>query len=329
MRSSTTRSDSSLPKTEVAPEALLLIGTTAVGKTAVLRQLATRLPTVQFEIISADSRQVYRGMDIGTAKPTAAERERTPHHLIDILDPRDDWDVGRFVEAADRLVADIRRRGAVPVISGGTAFYVRGYLFGLPKTPKAGPELRRRLEERRDREGLEALRRELASVDPESAAKIAPRDAYRIMRALEVYHATGRPRSAFRYPDAPRESVAPVVVGLRREREVLARRIDRRVAAMFDAGLPDEVAGLAAQGLTLADPGMRSIGYREFLEHGPPPWSESDLSTIRDLIVRNTRGYAKRQETFFRRLPNVRWADADDSAGVTKLLEDAVKRISP
>ena len=292
---------------------LLLVGPTAVGKTAALDALAHDFPTVHLEIISADSRQVYRMMNIGTATPDVQERRRTPHHLIDVISPGESWDVGQFVEAADALIPRIRARGAVPVICGGTAFYHQGYIFGLPGTPRASVALRRRLEDRLDREGLEALRRELREVDPESDRRIAPNDRYRVVRALEVYHTSGRPLTAYGVPSTPRSGVAPVVVGLYRTREELYRRIAVRVDRMFEEGLPEEVARVLELGYSPTAPGLRTIGYREFFDvGGHPPWSDATLEQVRALIVRNTRRYAKRQETFFRRLSGVQWIHADD-----------------
>jgi len=292
-----------------------------VGKTAAIADLVRTTTTHTWELISADSRQVYRGLDIGTAKPSSAERALLPHHLIDVCDPRESWDVGQFVERADALVDGIRRRGATPLISGGTAFYIRGYLFGLPGTPKASAELRARLDQRLADEGLDRLREELERVDPASAARIAPADAYRILRALEVYHTAGRPLSSYAPPETVRPGVRPLMVGLFRDRRDLYARIDRRVEEMFAAGLPAEVAALLEQGYGADDPGMQTIGYREFLELGPPPWSPATLGDVRDRIARNTRRYAKRQETFFRRLPGVRWVRAGETRDLHAALE--------
>ncbi|MFW5828154.1 MAG: tRNA (adenosine(37)-N6)-dimethylallyltransferase MiaA, partial [Alkalispirochaeta sp.] len=220
---------------------LLLVGPTAVGKTAALDVLTHDSTTVPLEIISADSRQVYRMLDIGTAKPDDHLLRRIPHHLINVVSPDESWNVGRFVEASDALVSEIRDRGAAPVICGGTAFYHHGYIFGLPGTPQGSSALRRRLEDRLCRDGLEALRRELRVVDPESDRRIAANDRYRVVRALEVYHTSGRPLSSYTVPSTPRSGVTPVIVGLYRPREELYQRIAARVDRMFEEGLPDEV----------------------------------------------------------------------------------------
>jgi tRNA dimethylallyltransferase len=312
--------------------ALILFGPTAVGKTAVLASLATHFPDQPFEIISADSRQVYRGLDIGTAKPTREERSAIPHHLIDILDPRERWDVGRFVEEADRLVREITRRGATPILSGGTAFYLEGYLLGLPDTPRVDDEIRDELQSRLESEGVEPLHAELSRVDPEGAARIHRNDSYRILRALEVFRTSGRPLSSFRPPRERRAGVDATVIGLYRERSDLYRRIDRRVQGMFAAGLPGEVERLIVNGARRDDPGMQSIGYREFFEIGtPPPWDASVLEATETLIARNPRRYAKRQITFFRRIPAVEWVDAggtsDDGAPSAAVLDIVGKHL--
>ena len=304
---------------------LLFFGPTGVGKTDALRSLSDF-----YELISADSRQVYRGLDIGTAKPGAGERQRIRHHLIDICDPRDSWDVGQFVEAADRLIPQIAGRGRVPVVSGGTAFYLKGFLFGLPGTPRGSAKLRAELEHRLEQRGLAELRRELKTVDPEAERRIAENDRYRVLRALEVYHTAGTPLSSFDEPTVPREGVHARLVGVYRPREDLYDRINRRVEHMFHCGLPSEVAGLRDQGYVWTDPGMQTIGYREFGElGGDPPWSESTLRRIQDRIARNSRRYAKRQETFFRRLPGVSWVDATDPAALRRVLDTAVEGLYP
>ncbi|TVR70133.1 MAG: tRNA (adenosine(37)-N6)-dimethylallyltransferase MiaA [Spirochaetaceae bacterium] len=312
-------------------QVLLLFGATAVGKSAALADLARLLPARggAMEVISADSRQVYRGMDIGTAKPDRHERALCPHHLIDILDPRDPFDVGSFVLACDRLVREIRERSAIPVVSGGTAFYLKGFLCGLPGTPRASLEVRALLEERLKQEGLGVLRRELEQLDPASAARIGENDQYRILRGLEVYHVTGKPRSSFTDPREPRPGLNAVVLGLQRDRKELYGRIDARVAAMFDAGLPREVEALYEAGYRPGDPGLRTIGYREFFElGGPPPWSRSDLSRIQTLIAGNTRRYARRQELFFRKLPQVRWVEADDREALLRVADGVMQVFS-
>jgi tRNA dimethylallyltransferase len=293
-----------------------LFGPTGVGKTDVVFELFR----LSGEIVSADSMQVYRGMDIGTAKPEQEEREQLPHHLIDCRTPREQFHAGDFVTACDQLIPQIRERGKVPVIAGGTAFYLRCYLFGLPGTPQTPPEIRAALRQHLKEAGPEKLHRELQRVDPIGAQEIAPHDGYRIIRALEVYRTTGRPRSDFRVPSTVRSGIDVLIVGLHRDRTELYERINRRVEAMFRAGLVDEVSRLLSEGYRFDDPGMQAIGYREFAELGIPPWSEESLAVVRERIQRNTRRYAKRQITFFRSLPDVKWIHADDRSALKELL---------
>lgn len=299
------------------PPVVFLFGPTATGKSALLLDHFGRpsgaggdesRPAV--EVISADSMQVYRHMDIGTAKPSLPEREALPHHLIDLKEPNEGYHVGEFVERAERLVWEITERRALPVIAGGTAFYFRMFLFGLPGTPEATAETRALLQKRLDREGLEALRRELEERDPESAARIAPRDSYRVLRALEVLYETGTPRSAFAVPETPRRDMDILSLGLYREREELYRRIDARVDKMMSRGLPAEVRRLVDMGHAPPDPGMRAIGYREFFHEAALRDIDSELPAITELIRRDSRRYAKRQLTFFRKLPRVEWFHA-------------------
>ena len=309
--------------------ALVLFGATAVGKTAAMEALIRDTPELRhkLEIVSADSRQIYRGADIGTAKPSGAERQLIPHHLIDVLDLSELFDVGRFVHACDALIPEIRARGRLPVITGGTAFYLKAFLYGLPETPPASMEIRDQLRERLKRNGIEALRQELITVDPISADRINSNDVYRILRALEVYHATGRPRSSFSEPRTVRAGMDVIVAGLRRDRESLYQRINRRVAEMFASGLPAEVEALYCRGYRPGDPGLHTIGYREFFTvGGAPPWSTETLSEVQHHIARNTRHYARRQDIFFRTLPGITWIDADDHDLLLRILLSALER---
>lgn len=258
--------------------------------------------------------QVYRGMDIGTAKPSDVERRHLTHHLIDIKEPSETYDVAEFVQHAERLIEQIASRGRLPVVSGGTAFYIRTLLCGLPAAPRADREIRENLQLRLGIEGTAALYRELQQVDPDSAQRIAATDGYRITRALEIYHATGLPRSRFEQPATVRAEFLPLIVGLDRPRDELYRRINLRVARMFQEGLADEVCRLADAGYGLNAPAMRAIGYREFFEHprvksaGMPAAHEAATANeLQDAVARDSRRYAKRQLTFFRRMPEVTW----------------------
>ncbi|WP_262899681.1 tRNA (adenosine(37)-N6)-dimethylallyltransferase MiaA [Rhodocaloribacter litoris] len=272
----------------------MIAGPTATGKTWLSIELAER---VGAEIVSADSRQVYRGLDIGTAKPTVEERRGIPHHFIDELELEVPFSAGRFAAAARERIRSILERGRLPVVVGGSTLYLHALIHGLPDLPEADPDLRHALNQRLAREGGEALYRELQRVDPGFAATLDPTKTQRLVRGLEVYYATGRPLSSF--PTTPPEpGFRYRVVVLCRDRKELYARINARVDAMIEAGLVDEVRALAAQGYDERINALNTIGYREVFAHlrGEIPFGEM----VR-LIKRNTRRYAKRQMTWFRR----------------------------
>ena len=248
--------------------------------------------------------QVYRYMDIGTAKPDEAQRARLPHHLIDVTEPSRQFSAGEFVRRADGLIGEITARGRVPVISGGTAFYLRCFLYGLPDTPRGDPGLRAALKRELEERGAGALHRQLQEADPESAARIPERDTYRVLRALEVARSAGRPLSSIVVPAGQRSGFRSLCLGLNRERQELYRRIEARVEAMFAQGLVGEFAALLARGYTAGDPGMQGIGYRELFQ---TRLGCLTLAGAKELIRQNTRRYAKRQLTFFRSITGVHW----------------------
>ncbi|AEJ61523.1 tRNA dimethylallyltransferase [Spirochaeta thermophila DSM 6578] len=290
---------------------VVLLGPTGVGKTDLLADL---LPGA-IEVVSADAFQVYRGMDIGTAKPSPELRKRVSHHLIDIRDPHEQYTVGDFVKEADAVIPEIVRRGKLPVVSGGTAYYLRHFLFGLPATPPVDEEARSRVAAFMEEAGIERAYERLKEVDPLSASRISPQDGYRISRALEVWEQTGRPLSSFPMMQGPRQEYDVLLVGLSRAREELRERIERRVWRMFEEGLADEVARLRARGYTAETPGMRAIGYREFFDHEGAP-----LEEIAAAIVLHTRQFAKRQLTFFRSFPGVHWFSAGEPEELSRLV---------
>ncbi len=299
----------------------MVFGPTAVGKTSLLVRILGGISNNRFEIINADSMQVYRYLDIGTAKPDAVILEKIPHHLIDIVDPDEQFTVGDFVREAERLVAEISERGKIPVISGGTAFYLKTFICGMPETPVGNKEVRKKLKERLFEKGLASMYRQLENVDPLSAGRIRPGDSYRILRALEVYYSTGRPLSSYRRPDEIRRDYDLLMIGLERERADLYGRIERRVDDMFERGLAGEVKGLIEQGYRESDPGMKGIGYREFFEFRR---GCGTLDMVRELIKRNTRRYAKRQITFMKKLKGVFWYHADDEVRILSLIRDFI-----
>jgi tRNA dimethylallyltransferase len=286
-------------------KAVLLLGPTASGKTAVALALAQRFPV---EIVSVDSAQVYRGMDVGTAKPDAATRASVPHHLIDIVDPTEAYSAGRFRDDALRLVSEIHARGKLPLLAGGTMLYFRALTKGLADLPPAQPAIRRELEDRASVEGWPALHAELGRFDPRAAARIEPTDAQRIQRALEVHRYTGRPLSEFHGDAAAALPFETLRLSLEpSERAALHARIADRFRAMLAAGLVDELAMLRKRhALNEQLPSMRAVGYRQAWEALEDPKA---AATLEDRGIAATRQLAKRQLTWLRAMDDVERLD--------------------
>lgn len=241
--------------------------------------------------------QVYRGLDIGTAKPDPQLLSALPHHLIDIADPDSPFDVAQFVSSATACAEEIRSRGRLPLVVGGTGYYFKHLLYGLPEAPPVEPAVRERLRDELAASGLPALRERLRQCDPVSAERTAETDPYRTLRALEVYEQTGRRLSDFgRHTGTVPESAT--LIELWRNRTELAERISRRVDRMIALGLRDEIAALVADGADCSWPGLRAIGYREFFTQEGALRPERDLPAISEQIKTATRRYAKRQQTF-------------------------------
>lgn len=266
--------------------------------------------------------QVYRGMDIGTAKPSSAERLLLPHHLIDIKNPDEQFSSGEFARLAEEAIAGIASRGRLPVVSGGTAFYLKNLVFGHPSAPPSDPAIREAIRTELVERGPDALMEELRRADPLQAGKIHVRDVYRLTRALEVVRASGRALSSFTPPGAPRDDIDFLCVAIDRPREELYARIGARVDAMIAAGLAEEVAALSRKGYGAEDPGMQAIGYREFLAAAP----QTGIEAVAEEIKKDTRRYAKRQLTFFRSLPGVEWFGADQEAAIAERLRTWLSR---
>ena len=284
---------------------IVVFGPTAVGKTEFLLHFENI-----GEIINLDSLQVYRHMSIGTAKPASDITSRVPHHLIDCIDPDTEFSAGDFVSRADVLCREIHSRGKVPVISGGTGFFLKNFIYGLPDAPASDIDVRTMLQRRLATEGLEKLRTELKEKDPLSWERIKSQDSYRILRALEVYYTSGTPLSDYKLNETPRKEYRFLLIGLNRDRTELYERINRRVDIMFEAGLEDEYKKLRSMGYNPDSPGLSAIGYREFsimAELG-----SLTRGDVKELIKQNSRNYAKRQITFFKALPDVHWIHPDD-----------------
>ena len=283
-------------------KAVFLLGPTASGKTAVALALAERFPA---EIVSVDSAQVYRGMDVGTAKPSREERRRVAHHLIDIVDPTEAYAAGRFREAALRIAAGIHARGRIPILAGGTMLYFRALTRGLAELPAAQPGIRRDIEARAARAGWPSLHAELAKVDPRAAARIDPNDAQRIQRALEVFEHSGQTLSELHAEEGASElPFEALKIALEpSERGALHRRIEERFRAMLAHGLVAELEGLRGRyALTENLPAMRSVGYRQawdVLEGRAAP------ETLEARGAAATRQLAKRQLTWLRAMVDV------------------------
>lgn len=282
-----------------------IVGATAVGKTELSLRIVEKIGA---EIVSVDSMQVYRGMDIGTAKPDAGARARVRHHLLDVFDPAYDVSVSEFQELARSAIDDIAARGKLPLIVGGSGLYFRAVVDELSFPPRA-ENVRKRLEEQVGELGPEALHERLRELDPKAAAKIEPGNGRRTVRALEVIEITGRPFSENVTWDTYESIYDLAVVGLTRPREELYDRIGRRVDAMLEAGLAEEVERVAAGGMSRT--ARQALGYRQALE-APP-------ESVRDEIVKATKRFARRQESWFRADPRVRWIDASDDGAAERV----------
>lgn len=308
---------------------VVLFAPTASGKTALSIKLFGKSSLFCFkgraELVSADSMQVYKGLDIGTAKPDENEKNELPHHLIDILEPDEQFSVADFVSMADSCCREIYGRGKIPLVAGGTGFYIRNFIMGLPETPVSDEKIRNSLKERIKNEGNEALYAELESVDAESAAKINVNDGYRICRALEVFYSTGKPRSSFKVSSKMRENYDFKVIVLEAERTKLYEKINFRVEKMFERGLAGEVRALYEKGFGKSAPGMQAIGYREwFLDDGS---LRSDVENVMQEIKRDSRKYAKKQYTYISGIPGALKIDASDEKKMIFEVQKALKAI--
>jgi tRNA dimethylallyltransferase len=294
-----------------------ILGPTATGKSALAIAIAERF---NGEIINCDSTAVYRGFDIGTDKVPVEERRGIPHHLIDIVDPTDEYTAAQFARDAAAAAHDIHARGKLPIVAGGTGFYYRALTRGLFPGPGKDAELRRRLERVAERQGVERLHRMVARVDPASAARIQPRDLKRLVRALEVYFQTGKPLTAH-FDDTVSPLGSDVQVGavaLRMPAPWLAERLARRVDAQFEGGLLDEMRGLLASGVPPTARPFGGLVYRQAMEHLR---GIRDEAATRQLIAQENRRYARRQLIWFRKEPNLVWFDGP---GTNAEVQDSV-----
>jgi tRNA dimethylallyltransferase len=300
----------------IRPRVIVICGPTALGKTSAAMRLAE---IFDGEIVGADSMQIYRHMDIGTAKPTAKEKAQVKHHMIDLIDPDERFDARQYAVMARERVETLYRRNKIPFVVGGTGFYIKALLNGLFETEAEGENIRNGLKKEADIHGAAFLYDRLCRQDPEASKKIHPNDAYRIIRALEVLAMTGKAISglhkAHGFNDHP---FVVLKIGLHIPREILYDRINKRVDVMIDHGLLDEVKGLLAMGCSPDSKSMQSIGYRHMVDfiYGDCSWEE----TVRT-FKRDTRRYAKRQMTWFRADPEIIWKAPDAMEDIKILIQ--------
>ena len=301
------------------PPIITIAGPTASGKTALSIQLAKE---IDGEIVSCDSMQVYKDMDIGTAKPTLEEQEGIPHHMLSVAEPWEDFSVSRYCAMADPIVEDILRRGKTPIIVGGTGLYMDALIRGNAFAPCPSTGRREELEALAASQGIEAVIEKLQKVDPESAARLHPSDQKRIIRAMEVYLETGMTITEH---NRKTQEIPPKYQPIRfaltdRQRQTLYDRIDRRVDAMLEAGLMEEIQGLLARGIPEKCTATQAIGYKEFVAalHG-----ECSMEEAAQQVKQSSRRYAKRQLTWFRRNPENIWLIREDGQTSMEILESA------
>ena len=291
---------------------VVLVGPTAVGKSAVALRVARALDT---EILAADSRQVYRGMDIATDKPNPEQRAIVPHRLIDLVNPDESFNAGSYRREADKEIARLHEAGKLPVVVGGTGLYVRVLVRGLCGGPEADPALRAELESEADRLGSTVLHRRLSELDPVVAARVHPNDRAKVIRALEVYHRTGQPLSVWHKGHAfAQRPYRALLIGLHRDRRALYARIEERIDSMLRRGLVEETAHLLAEGYGRELGAMKGLGYKQVAGYLA---GEYDRDEAVRLLKRDTRRFAKRQLTWFRKEPDIRWVTLESEASAS------------
>jgi len=286
---------------------IALIGPTAVGKTEISLQLAQKLPC---EIVSCDSMQIYKGMDIGTGKPSTQEREQVPHHMLDLIPPSEPFSAAEFARRADNCLKGITSRKKIPLLVGGSGLYFDALVYGLSEMPSADSKVRTKLKELAQDKGNLYLYQNLEKVDPDYASKIHVNDLKRIIRALEVYELTGQPFSQMQKTNKQKDKgYETLLVGLDRERSKLYERIEQRVEKMFAQGLVEEVRGLRERGYDLGLPAFQALGYKETIGY-----LQGDLTLEKCIaqIKKNTKNFAKRQLTYFRKNKDIHWFKLDE-----------------
>jgi tRNA dimethylallyltransferase len=304
------------------PKILCIIGPTASGKTSLAIKTGLALDG---EIVSADSRQIYKHLTIGTAKPSTVELQKVPHHFIDIVEPDRHYSAGDFAEEGSEMIADILRRGKVPIIAGGTGLYVKALVDGLFDGPRVQHGLRQQLEERAIREGGERLLEDLRKVDPAAAARMLPTNIRRIIRALEVYHATGIPITVHHERQQRDKKYNATFIGLAWDRKVLYDRINRRVDLMIGSGFLDEVRNLIDMGYDERLKALQTVGYKEAFAYLR---GEITLDRMVELMKQNTRRFAKRQLTWFRPDERIHWYEVSNEADIESIAEQVTENFT-
>ncbi len=302
---------------------VVIVGPTGSGKTDTSVELALR---VGGEIVSADSMQIYRGMDIATAKPTMTERRGVPHYLFDVANPDDDFTVTDYVELADAAIADIHRRGKVPIVVGGTGFYIHSLIDRYVFPPRSDNyAYRDEMKLVADTEGNAALHDRLRAVDSDAAERLHENDTFRVIRALEIYHLTGKPQSSFNQKDKSNQIYKPLFFGLKMEKDILYARLEKRIYTMLAAGLFMEARRMHAAGYSHDLTSMKGIAYRQFCGYFRAEYS---FEKAVELIIRDTRRYAKRQFTWFNPDERIYWIDILNCGGVQKAAEEIYSEIA-
>ena len=311
--------------------AIVIFGATACGKTDFAASVFGRDSQSGLantcEIVNADSVQVYRESVIASARPTLEEMRQVPHHLVGIRDGTEEFSVSDFVREADAACEDIFRRGFVPVLLGGSAFFLKNFLLSLPETPKADLAVRQRLQAELQQHGEKALFERLQQCDPITATRVKMHDHYRVLRALEVYETAKKPLSSFQLSTEFLSRYSFLGLTVNRPREINYQRIEMRVEKMFADGLVSEFEALYNKGYTAETPLMKAIGYREFFELSPKAPLTVKLDDVKALIKRNTRRYAKRQETFFNIIPNNRRINLENIDEITEAIAELKKYV--
>jgi len=296
-----------------------LIGPTAVGKTEISHKLAEKFP---LEIVSCDSMQVYSGMDTGTAKPSPEEIEKYNYHMLNVVTPDYHYSAGEYARDAEKVIEGITKRGAIPLICGGSGLYLDALLYGISSMPKADLKFREKLRREAEQKGSAFLHKLLNEIDPASAKKIHSNDLKRIIRALEVYQFVGEPMSEIQKTEKAVKKYKYLLIGLNRQRGELYERIEMRVDKMFDKGLVEEVKTLIKEGYISELSSFQALGYKEVAQYLK---GEFDLEEAKEKVKKNTRNFAKRQMTYFRKNKEIKWFDCGSGDDITAVFEEIEK----